>query len=47
MAASALSTADATMAPLPLMKSHGTSGMNAPRAKVTNEDNADWMGEPR
>ena len=38
MAAIALSTTEATMAAVPLRKSQGTSGMNAPRAKVKKED---------
>jgi len=46
-AASALSSAEATMAPFPLVMSHGTSGMKAPSPKVKKEDNADCTGEPR
>ena len=43
-AATALSATEATMAPLPLVISHGSSGMNAPRAKVANEASADLQG---
>ena len=38
---------DATIAAVPLVMSHGTSGMNTPSANDTNEDTAACMGEPR
>ncbi len=38
---------DATIAAVPLVMSHGTSGMKAPRANDRNDDTAACTGEPR
>ena len=46
MEAKAPSTIEPTMAAVPLVMSQGSSGMNAPRAKVKNEASAAWIGEP-
>ena len=44
--ATAPSTTDSTIAVVPEVKSHGASGMKAPRANVTNEAAAACQGEP-
>ncbi len=45
--ATAVRMIDATIAPCRCVISHGTSGMNAPRANETNEDAAACTGDPR